>query len=66
MTTRPRVADDFPAIQARMEELRRERGAGEDQRPKLNLSDWGLRIVNNPRTPASVRRLLLKYGKKPG
>jgi hypothetical protein len=61
MTTRARVADDFAVIRARMEELRRERGAGEEQSPKPNLSDWGLRIVNNPRTPASVQRLLLKH-----
>ena len=32
--TRPRAADDFPAIRARLEELRRERAAADDD-PRL-------------------------------
>lgn len=66
MTTRPRAADDFPAIRARMEELRLEGaviGAGEEPLPK-RLVGRPL-IVDNPRTPPSVRRLLLNYGRKP-
>jgi hypothetical protein len=67
MTTRPRAADDFPVIRARMEELRRERAGtelGGEPLPK-RLVGRPL-IVDNPRTPPSVRRLLLKYGKQPG
>jgi hypothetical protein len=67
MTTRPRAADDFPAIRARMEELRRERTtteAGGEPLPKRLVGRPP--IVDNPRTPQSVRRLLLKYGRKPG
>jgi len=67
MTTRPRAADDFATIRARMEELRHERAAteaGDEPLPK-RLVGRPL-IVDNPRTPPSVRRLLLKYGRKPG
>jgi hypothetical protein len=65
--TRPRAADDFPAIRARMEELRRERAR--------MLADDDLRRTDGPRRysassrpataaevglPPAIRRAFLK------
>jgi hypothetical protein len=67
MTTRPFAADDFATIRARMEELRHERAADDPSDEPLPKRLVGRPlIVDNPRIPPSVRRLLLKYGKKPG
>ena len=63
MTTRPRAADDFAAIRARMEELRRARAQvvngekdGTPRGPRLNyqVGHEGRRIL--PRS--TVRRVL--------
>ena len=65
MTTRPRAADDFPAIRTRMEELRLERAATETGGEPLPKRLVGRPLIaDNPRTAASVRRLLLKCGSK--
>jgi hypothetical protein len=51
MMTRPRAADDFPAIRARMEELRRERVADEAGGDPLPKTLVGRPLIVNPRTP---------------
>lgn len=60
---RPYIADDFPAIRARMEELRRIEGDanGSSVAPAAKLS----RVLANPNTPPSVRRFLERHGFKP-
>jgi hypothetical protein len=58
MTERSKAVDDYPAIKARMDELRRE-AAG---RPRAGAGTPMFdRILADPRTPASVRRFILKY-----
>jgi hypothetical protein len=55
--TRPRAADDFPAIRARMEELRRERArvpADDNLRPAT-----GLRPHSGSSRPATTDKLEL-------
>jgi hypothetical protein len=57
---RPRVADDFVVIRARMEELRRERGqvsAEQERRPTI---DPGSIIMPRVAEAAQRRRLLLR------
>jgi hypothetical protein len=54
--TRPRAADDFPAIRARMEELRRERARVPD--------DDNLRLAEGPRPYSGSSRTAT--GDKPG
>lgn len=60
------IADDFAAIRARMEELRRVEGdanapTSPSPAPAAKLS----RVLSNPRTPPSVRRLLERRGFRP-
>ena len=57
--TRPRAADDFAAIRARMEELRRERArapADDDDSAKPRPQSAG----NKPGLPLAVRRTLFQ------
>jgi hypothetical protein len=54
--TRPRAADDFPAIRARMEELRRERARAPD--------DDRIRRIEGPRPYSGSSRPAT--GDKPG
>jgi hypothetical protein len=64
--TRPRAADDFVAIRARMEELRLERiqvTAGGKSRPRPTVINKRSLLVDNPSTPPKIRQFLLKYGR---
>ena len=58
--TRPHAADDFPAIRARMEELRRERAqASADDKPRSvseSRSDSGSSRPADDRVPSGQRR----------
>jgi hypothetical protein len=67
--TRPRAADDFVAIRARMEELRLERiqvTAGGKPRPQPIAIKKPPLLVDNPLTPPKIRQFLLKYGRELG
>jgi hypothetical protein len=55
--TRPRAADDFPAIRARMEELRRERARAPD--------DDRIRRIEGPRPYSGSSRPATKPGLSP-
>jgi hypothetical protein len=64
---RPRAADDFSAIRARMEELRREHAqilAGGDPRsvtePKDRTESGGPTATGGPPLPPALRRRLLR------
>ena len=65
MTTRPRAADDFTAIRARMEELRRERDQIEaDKKGRSSVCtrpndriESGERVPGDRLLPRSFRRL---------
>ena len=64
---RPRAADDFSAIRARMDELRRERAqvvAGDEPRsviePRNPFKGGELAATGKPRLPPAVRRLLVR------
>jgi len=60
--TRLRAADDFAAIRARMEELRRtEATAGSEHPPKAFGPSERPLIVDNLATPPAIRRFLLRY-----
>ena len=65
--TRPRAADDFAAIRARMEELRRTKAAADSERPRRapGIIERPL-IVDNPATPPAIRRFLLRHNSKAG
>jgi hypothetical protein len=58
--TKPRAADDFAAIRARMEEIRRERvlGTQDQQRPTdKKKDDWQARANKIVFPPAVVRHV---------
>ena len=66
--TRPRAADDFPAIRARMEELRRQRARvpadddlrrAEGPRPYSNSSRLATAAAK-PELPPAIRRAFFK------
>ena len=65
---RPRAADDFPAIRARMEELRRERTQlAADKEPPLTRGLRPYGVANRPElagkpnsSPMTIRRLLAR------
>jgi hypothetical protein len=65
IVTRPRAADDFPAIRARMEELRRERARLSDQdeyrrdNPKLPAITIG-RSLTKVMVPLAITRRLMR------
>jgi hypothetical protein len=66
---RPRAADDFAAIRARIEELRRDRiqvPAGGKPTPQAGAINKRPLLVDNPSTPPKIRRFLLKYGRELG
>ena len=57
------IADDFPAIRARLKELKRE-----ESQP-VNSSGRTVRqplMVDRPETSPAIRRFLLKYGREKG
>jgi hypothetical protein len=72
--TRPRAADDFPAIRARMEELRRERAptsAGDDTRRSDGPRPYAISGGSGPADRSSgispmMRRALQKVIPAPG
>ena len=66
--TQHRAADDFAAIRARMEELRRERaqittGGDADLRmvPRPYATSSQPRPTDRPKMPPAIRRLLSRY-----
>ena len=64
---RPRAADDFAAIRARMEELRRTKAVADSEQPPkaAGIGERPL-IVDNPATPPAIRRFLLRHNSKAG
>lgn len=60
---RPYIADDFPAIRARMKELKRD-----DAQPADVPDPPVLRplMVDRADTPPAIRRFLMKHGRKRG
>ena len=67
--TRPRAADDFLPIRARMEELCLQRNqitAGGRPSPQPIVIKKRPLLVDNPSTPPKIRRFLLKYGRELG
>jgi len=59
---RPRAADDFAAIRARMEELQRERGQVASNRTEMDTSEPG-RSVSAPISQADVLKVLRQRGR---
>jgi hypothetical protein len=53
---RPRAADDFAAIRARMEELKREREQGERKEDVKRLDETRWRVADELRARALARR----------
>jgi hypothetical protein len=60
------AADDFPAIWARMRELRLSRTEGSESNNDLAPMEKRPLLVDNPSTPPTIRRFLLKYGRAVG
>jgi hypothetical protein len=66
--TRPRAADDFPAIRARMEELRRERARVPDDNlrradgPRPYSGSSRTTTADNPGLSSAIGRAFLKTG----
>jgi hypothetical protein len=58
--TRPRAADDFAVIRARMEELRRERARVSAEQESRATSDLGPTVMPRAAEAAQGRRLLLR------